>query len=645
MEGTDVELGSLEGWVAFRPGIFASTSRSVASFSLEVKGDEFILVKTSGNEVGISCHLQDFLSLHRDIVCLHPRLESLFPSLEVQQVSPHVLKQLQVYLEEASKILSPDLLLKLLSNQESDFFEEDIQELRCKSREAALEAAHKRLTEVVAQKSTAVTMMQTSCLWRLEDEAVASLLEFLAEKYTFQVIPFLREREFIQSNRKNNSTEQRDIFLSNSMALQQLYGEYHRKVLQVLSHRLERLLQDKSRFGVTSFSREDGPERVKRFSIEVSRQRITVFSVEKSTMELQRSLIKEDIKRGTTIDADVAEREYLESHLNVLDLDIKILNEEETLLKNQLAFLKNHDQDQEEVFFDALESLDQVSKDERLLHQELEEVRKRRAKTRNKISLTKSKIRSSLSSEVVREEPASPLISSSVSCNKNLKRRPSMTSSSSQCSLNRRSLSPNSVSIARLKAIKRVKEYRMKHPKDAETGEELPPFPEQQEVTCDDTVFPAPPSEFLVQTPNDDDARCLEADSSVTAKPPPPIIPDESKRVIPIPPPLPPASPPVNIPIPPPPPMPGLLIRDQTFKATTSLNKSSNLPVKASTTSLDLSQILEVRKSLKKTFPSEKSSSAKTDNPLLASLLRIREVRKDDSDDSDAQSNHSDFGD
>ena len=649
---SEANMGSLEGWVAFKPGIFLSNSSSNrTSFSLRLKedpkgsrmdhdDDDVVVVVMSTSTPTCCCRLKDFQSLHRDILCLNPsRLQSLFPSsLKASSSLEALLGQLEVYLEEASCILSPELIVKLLTNDEYDSFEEDIQELRLKSRESDLESSMKKLQEVLSHRTTAQTMIQTSCLWRLEDEAVDALLESLGQKYAFQVIPFLRSREVeIKSSKDkitSNEGDLRDSFLSNSMALQQLYSEYHRKVLQVLKSRFDRLTEDKSKFGAASFLRENGPQRLRSFFIEVAKQKITVLSVEKSTMELQRSLIKDDIKCSSSEGKDVfAEKEYLESHLNVLDLDIKILNEEEILLKKQLSWLRNDDvgQDEveEEVFFDAVESQFQEnieflqSKEEhRHLIERLTEIRRKRAKIRNKISLVKSRM-SSLSV---------------VSFIKKKEVEPSMTTTLDQAKSSRRSMSPKTLSVARIKAIKRVKEYRNKHSKDAETGEALPPFPsttsikEEDRAIDDDNSFPAPPEEVVAST-----TTVTIVSSKVQEKEKQPLTTQPIMVNIPVPPPM-----PMVIPPPPPPPLPPLVT-----PAVGQVKKTSSLPIKAPTstsTILDLSQILETRKSLRKTFPVVKpSSSCKTNNPLLATLMnRIREVRKDDSS-SSSEDDHDNF--
>ena len=585
---------------------------------------------------------QELKDLHRDLSLLHPTLNALIPKKliiindfneDIYEDNNRLEKHLQVYFDEAVHCLGLTLIERLLGK---DFdFEEDIQELRLKSRQMSLESSLKSLQEISSQRTSATTMIQTSVIWSLEEQAFDQVMICLADKYTFQVTLFLTTREVIESQRrllddklKNEVNEKerkklsgqindlRDQFVSTSMALQHLYQEFHRKNVSLIEDRLMKMKEDQSKFGVNAFIRVDGHQKIKSLQDLLSEQKITLFLVEKTTKQLQRSLIKEDIKR-MRINNSVNEQEFFEAHSMVLEMDIRILNEKESMIKRNIDWIRGKEEEEEETFYDAQQ---EINDDEHLypgspsstqrqelqqLQEMLNKVRKERARVRNKLTLLRDKVKE-VKIEKKQELKETKVKTQQVVVSKTVV----------------------SVKEARMKAMKRLKEYRMKHPKDSETGEDLPPFPSVLPIDDELPLPPPPPSTELL--PEDDVLeRQQEVKIAVVVKDPvPQFIPAPSS--IPIPPPP-----------PPPPPPPTLFLPPSSSSSSIPVPKTS---LKKEIPSLDLNQILETRKTLRKTFPIERPLKTTTvDNPLFATLMKIREVTKDD--DSDEDTNSDDFDD
>ena len=229
-------------------------------------------------------------------------------------VPDSVCRLLEVYFTKAVTLCGMKLFLNLLLEDEDPLsdFEEDIQDLRLKGHETVIQSSLQLLQEKVDRRIGAKSMLQVAALYKLEDISVRNVLVAFAEYYNFQLQPFIHSREIsyfqikslksaikdpdIGNRRKEEFRDKivqlEDTFYSSTSAIYHLYQEFYRKNLKILTEVKDRVTEDSSRFGLSSFKSQGGQDRLRRLEIEVLEESIKLLNTVKASQEFQFDSIK-----------------------------------------------------------------------------------------------------------------------------------------------------------------------------------------------------------------------------------------------------------------------------------------------------------------------------------------------------------------
>lgn len=553
-------------------------------------------------------------------------------------------------------------------------FEEDIQDLRLRGHETIVQSSLQLLQEKVDLRANAKSMLQVAAYYRLEEMSVQNVLEAFAEYYNFQLQPFVHSREIsyfqikslkiaIQDpdlgNRRKSEFKAKiivleDTFYSSTSAIYQLYQEFYRKNLKILSEAKDRVKDDSERFGLNAFKSQGGFDRLYRLEVEVLQENIKLLNTIKASQEFQFESIKSQLKDVNVQDkltlAEITCQVY-ESKLTVINTKLNICAEEEKMIEKKM-FIRREKIAEEisskgDEFFDAQEDVMDtndvpsveasagrcVESDPTLkgLREQLNLVHRKRASLRNqknvvrdefnKVKQEKEETMSNLPKPVDNRDRDSTIPKPV------MKSIPRSRHSSSQSTRDQTTTDQESSSLkeARAKALKRIKSYRQKHVS-------VPP-PVQETDVIDEISFPSPPEDVTPSLP----PPPVTSPRNVVSSPPPP---PPAMPCIPRPPPPPPPPSFAACPPPPPPPPklllppPGILTLREPLK---KVAKPESKPSGGGSSMVDLSELLKIRGRLKK--PEAKSvSETKRDDPLHAVLKTINRVTAD----SDDEKNKSD---
>jgi hypothetical protein len=554
------------------------------------------------------------------------------------------------------------LLLTVLF--EVDFlvdFEENIQELRLKGYENMFNNAIKELDEVIKLRSKVETLLEMTTIYVIEDEVIANVSIALAELYNFQLQPFLQLRELaydemtkakqilnnsdlgqrVKKEAEKELKEFREQYLSSTEALQQLYQEYYRKTVELVSGQTERMRCDQNKFGQSAFQVKGALTRLQKLELFLSQEKLKLLNSIKVTKEFQRDQVQQQLNESSTKrDLQRIESEIYEVQISVLDSKLDIIFEEENLIKQKIAIFQTNMQNEDNInqFFDAvedvkdLESLNLSSENNSsnecnklaALKTKLNNLYRKRALIRNKrkslLLENKSRQTKTTNDKVNYEKHHKVHIRRSFKLAEDKKTR-------------------ESLSEIRKKTLQRLKNYKLNsllknngknafennESDDNEDKLALPPYPQSYCDQFEDQQkeFPLPPPELT----NESQFNTSIQPSSSNCIPPPPFPP-------------PPLPPPLSMPPPPPPPPPPPTSVFQSSKLDLkmakkdanqhSLNRES-VSKKGFPGLIDLNEILKMKGKLRPTQLKDPTNDKKEDqNSLLhATLNRIRTIVED----------------
>ncbi|XP_064474727.1 junction-mediating and -regulatory protein-like isoform X1 [Ornithodoros turicata] len=429
---TDGPLHSLEGWVAVRKGIFEPkehTSKGnkhrfcVAWNPVE---HQFAITCSEGERRASDreCRSRAVLAspdmlrdVHFQLCLVHPTLETSFPFCSTRPKSPGVFfgtllrrngvsednfcdddgvcEALEKYLQRALDVSGKKLLFAVLFGEEDYLtdYEEDIQELRFRAVEQTLDRAKSELAGVQALRDRAETMLELSTVYALEDEVVTNVSLALAEVYNFQLGPFLELREVanermkalrerasdetlgerVRSAARAKANEWESQVQAASEAVNQLYQDYYRSTVDLVSGQRDRMLEDQRRFGRSTFELR-AHSRLQKLEVFFSQERLKLLGAVRSTRELQLEKIVHAHKelmstsgksKAQSDQLAELENEIGETQLSIYDIRLEALQEEEKLLQKQKEILDRAWQEEadEGIFYDAVEDVDQLEDD------------------------------------------------------------------------------------------------------------------------------------------------------------------------------------------------------------------------------------------------------------------------------------------
>lgn len=354
--------------------------------------------------------------VHFQLCLVHPTLENSFPFSPTRSKSPGgffgslsrrrdyadefldddaICAALETYFQRALDVSGRRLLFSLLFGEEDYLtdYEEDIQELRLRAVERTLARTENDLREVLVLRDRAETMLELSTVYAVEDEVVTNVSLALAELYNFQLGPFLELREAAAERMQALNARASDQSLGErvrgaaragarewesrgqaaSEAVQQLYQDYYRHTVALVSGQRDRMLEDQKQFGRSTFELR-ALSRLQRLEVFVCQERLKLLGAVRAMRELQLDKIVKVRKetasscgKGKPESDKLSEldNEVSETQLSIYDIRLEILQEEERLLQRQKEILDRAWQEEvdEGIFYDAVEDADQVEDD------------------------------------------------------------------------------------------------------------------------------------------------------------------------------------------------------------------------------------------------------------------------------------------
>ncbi|XP_053214013.1 WASP homolog-associated protein with actin, membranes and microtubules-like isoform X2 [Panonychus citri] len=746
----DSSSNSLEGWVAVKRNIFMREGDIDFGDSSKIKflvaynqiEQKLAITCTQGSRkasdvkpksVASFISVQALKGIHNQLRIVYPALDGHFPAnLEStggflpylmaafripEEVDLETCNAIEQYLEVAMSMAGKGLLLALLFDDDEDplsDFEEDIQEMRLTGFENVVKGCYTDLEDVLRLRTRAKNMKELAKIWKLEDKVIASLSVAISEKYNFQLQPFLQLREMAHNHIKQAKErlsdpdfgnrvkilarkeieEFNDQFLSANGALQHLYQEYYRKVVDIISGQMIRIKEDEQRFGKNGFDLEDGPLRLLKLQINHSQEIIKLRNTVRVTKEYNRDQLRKYLKSlDQDSDKSSSEHELKRTELDIINTRLEILAEEEKLIKKKLDLLAMQNSDEisdSDLFHDAVEETqDQLEEDcptnigsdkikaIDILKVERQSIARRRAHLRNKkaLLLTESKEGQSIQENEADDTQSQVGSQSDSTTIRASTRRLSLLSICSDEEKQREEAHKK----IRKKTLQRLKAFRMRSQKFCDEGEffqekslehdeRLPPYPWIHSVAASgDGSLPPPPDD--VHQP--DSFQEMKSMYNIENFPPQSSLSDETTKSKTIvdktpaassfyvqlnsPPNIPP--PPPNCPPPPPPPPPPpapfvSLTKHQRDKAFVSCMEKSfrgksqiEEKIDSSSSTINLNDILNARGKLKKCEPITKeiNEASQVAQNLMNALNKIRAARRDSDESEDEQDNSNDF--
>eukprot|EP00106_Octopus_bimaculoides_P009940 XP_014777382.1 PREDICTED: junction-mediating and -regulatory protein-like [Octopus bimaculoides] len=382
------QLDSLEDWVAVKHNPFSEghlppkiifiigwneVEKKIAVTSRQHNRVASDLAE-SGNRTGLFT-FSEIRAVHELLCLVHGCLAPYLPDIPVEPrglwtfISPmqtpddidEICKNLERYFQIVLEICNERLLISTLFEEfTADDYFENFSEIHRRSYEEAVAVAEEQLENVLFLRESSVTMSEKEDMYNLEDAAMAKLNINLASFYNFQIQPFLDMRELAFTKLREARKKLQDIDTGERIKaeyrkiftewqghyeraldnIQELYIKYYKTTCNNLQAMLERMKQDKEKFGKTAFDLL-GVDRMRR-------QLIVIASV-KEYPEAKAELEK-------------LEEKVFNWTLKIHDVCVKILDEEEILAKTQIDGILKQVQDEEEsgVFYDAFEDAESL---------------------------------------------------------------------------------------------------------------------------------------------------------------------------------------------------------------------------------------------------------------------------------------------
>jgi hypothetical protein len=279
------QLDSLEDWVAIKEQPFLNTEESKNKLVFNVTWDEstcrlHILMKEVAPGVlgKVLCSwdgaytFSELQSIHEQLCLVHPSLAGFLPVLPIeprgiwayisspQPPSPSICQDVVDYLRVADTSCGQRLLTETLFEEHSyeEYFEK-ISELRRRTYDESVQNAEDELANVLFLREGSINLLDRVETYCLEDEAIFKWNVATAELYNYLMKPFLdmRELSFNKLRVAKAGLDDPDIGLKNKEeyaamfkewqetyvhaldSIQELYLEYYRKTVKILSGRLK----------------------------------------------------------------------------------------------------------------------------------------------------------------------------------------------------------------------------------------------------------------------------------------------------------------------------------------------------------------------------------------------------------------------
>lgn len=588
-------------------------------------------------------------------------------------------KTVQTYLIHVTELCGLKLLKTLLfEKQVFDKCEDNLHELQLKEFEQTANGSRKRLEEIVLQRRKARNLQSVLEIYKREDFAVLELRQALDQWYQFQLVPFIQMREIALEQidkaeqvladdnlgervKHEHRTEHDKFFndyLTSTEAIHQIYLDYYRENVEVLSAQISRAIADQQRYGGTSAFRLKGClHRLEELRLRCLEQEIGFLNCRKSILENQNPLgDKEQLlnfaKTAPSQSMEVPRSnniQELNNAIELIELEMEIMLKKEAILKLRLAKVledakaSQADQLVTSVFFDTVETPEEIEEIDRIFEQSNLEVQgkinelksaivtsgQRRAKMRTRLA-KKVELRKQHQKECeallqeAKKVTMVPLIARKAAAltktGTNLSRSKSidsLASNSSASSFSSRNVVPvatrtgakpqKSMSQLRRETLNRLKKFEMNkiiesegaEDQDEEQNEKKVDATSDQQVMDKKVVPKAVPTSTPPSRLSSDPIPSASIQTIVPPPPPPPVSLFESKSSAPPPPPPPPASlfgSPSSVPPPPPPPPSGSIL------STTLPSSNPTKSQSASTTEtkgFSLQEMLQKRNNLK----------------------------------------------
>ncbi|KAM6902619.1 junction-mediating and -regulatory protein [Xenentodon cancila] len=293
--------------------------------------------------------------------------------------------QMQVYLGHALDTCGWKILSQVLFSESDDAedYYESLSELRQKGYEDALDAAKRRMQEVLDKHKAMDSMVELLQVYPEEDEAYGDLLEATTQLYHFLLQPFRDIRELatlrrqqikisleterlgprrVESLRKEDEEWQKKAHAA-VLSIQDLTVKFFDTTARAQKALYERMRADQRKFGKSAWAA--AVERMERLQYAVSKETLQLMRAKEICLEQKKHSLKEEmqnLKGGeeAMLHLDQLEALYYELQLQLYDVQAEVLRCEELLLTAQLQSLRRQmmERQDEVVYYDAFESPD-----------------------------------------------------------------------------------------------------------------------------------------------------------------------------------------------------------------------------------------------------------------------------------------------
>ncbi len=292
---------SLEGWIAIKEDPFVDTTA-------KTRLDMHVAWNDVEGKIALTCRqhsrtvaddhsegwsgafsFRELKSIHEQLSLVHPLLGPYIPDLPLEPYGlwayissnepprDSICEEIHQYLRVAFDICGQKLFISTLFEEHSyeEYFE-NISELKRRGYDEAIANAEDQLQNVIFLRDSSINMLDMCETYKLEDESLFKLNIALAELYNYLIQPFLDMRELAFNKlkeaksgleqvqcgnygqrRKNEFaqmfSEWQDNYVHALDRIQELYIEYYNKTVTLLTGVRERMLEDKGRFGRSTF--------------------------------------------------------------------------------------------------------------------------------------------------------------------------------------------------------------------------------------------------------------------------------------------------------------------------------------------------------------------------------------------------------
>ncbi|XP_035996385.1 junction-mediating and -regulatory protein-like [Fundulus heteroclitus] len=350
---------------------------------------------------------QDLRAAHQLLCAVNSDLEPCLPSFPEEQsgvwtvlfgapgMSPRetdaLCYQLQVYLGHALDTCGWRILSQVLFSEtdDSEEYYESLSELRQKGYEDALEAARRRMQEVLDKHKAIDSMVELLQVYPEEDEAYGELLEATTQLYHYLLQPFRDIREVatlrrqqikicleterlgprrVDSLRKEDEEWQKKAHTA-VLSIQDLTVKFFETTTRAQKALYERMRADQRKFGKSAWAA--AVERMERLQYAVSKETLQLMRAKEICLEQKKHGLKEEMQslqggEDAMMRLDQLEALYYELQLQLYDIQAEVLRCEELLLTAQLQSLRRQmmERQDEVVYYDAFESPDAMKGEE-----------------------------------------------------------------------------------------------------------------------------------------------------------------------------------------------------------------------------------------------------------------------------------------